>query len=88
MALSTPFILLLSSTLICLVNILFLPEILPNTKLTTLFALVTSTSFIIWGFWKAFIYPSWSDPLRHLPLAGVSYYNFVEDSINKTLVKY
>jgi hypothetical protein len=56
---------------ICSLKLLLFPALLQEIKLSTQFVITTSVIFSVWSFWKVFIYPSWIDPLRHLPKAKV-----------------
>jgi hypothetical protein len=73
----------LTSASLCLLNIILFPDIfLREGKLTSLFLITTGIVCVLWGVWKAFIYPRWGSPLRNipkvtvrtLPEAGISQY--------------
>ncbi|KAF8851573.1 putative P450 monooxygenase [Acephala macrosclerotiorum] len=67
MSVPTPVILALTSASLCLLNVLVFPELVSDTKFTSLFLYVTSVLFCGWIIWKAWIYPTFYSPLRHLP---------------------
>ncbi|CZR55094.1 related to isotrichodermin C-15 hydroxylase (cytochrome P-450 monooxygenase CYP65A1) [Phialocephala subalpina] len=67
MSVPTPVILALTSLSLCVLNVLVFPELLPDTKLSSLFLYVTGVLFSGWIIWMAWIYPTFYSPLRHLP---------------------
>lgn len=67
MSVPTPVILTLTSVSLCLLNVLVFPELLSDTKFTSLFLYVTGVLFCGWMIWKVWIYPAFYSPLRHLP---------------------
>lgn len=56
----------LAATL-CVVKVVLFPDLYADTKISTLFINITGVVIALWSFWKVFIFPSWTSPLRHLP---------------------
>ncbi|KAH7391280.1 putative P450 monooxygenase [Cadophora sp. MPI-SDFR-AT-0126] len=68
MAPPTPLLLTLTAAGLCVLKAIFLPELYPDTKLTTLYLTLASTVFFVYyGVWCTVIYPKFASPLRHLP---------------------
>ncbi|KAH8655041.1 putative P450 monooxygenase [Tricladium varicosporioides] len=69
MATSAPLLWLITlpSAVLCAINVVFFPQILPETPLSKLFLGISSINFSLWVFYSVFIYPFFLSPLRHLP---------------------
>lgn len=67
MAPPTPLLLTLTTAGICMLKAIFLPELLPEVKLTASYLLIAAVVFGSWTVWKLFVYPNVQSPLRHLP---------------------
>jgi len=74
MAPPTPLLLTLTAAGLCVLKAIFLPELYPDTKLTTLYlTLASAVFFAYYGLWRTVIYPKFASPLRHLPQPKVQY---------------
>jgi len=78
MNLPIPLRLVLTSASLCLLNVILFPDIfLQEAKLVRSFLIITGIVFVLWGIWKAFIYPNWTSPLRVIPTVKVRNYQYV-----------
>ncbi|KAH6711565.1 putative P450 monooxygenase [Leptodontidium sp. MPI-SDFR-AT-0119] len=67
MAPPTPLLLTLTAAGLCILKVIFLPELFPDAKLTSLYLILASGVFFAWGVWCVVLYPKFASPLRHLP---------------------
>jgi len=76
-----PLRLVLTSASLCLLNVVLLPDIFfKETRLAVSFLIILVAVVVLWGLWRAFVYPMWISPLRDVPCATVralksSYYD-------------
>ncbi|KAH7319192.1 putative P450 monooxygenase [Rhexocercosporidium sp. MPI-PUGE-AT-0058] len=91
MAPPTPLLLTLTAAGLCMLKVIFLPELLPDTKLTSLYLILASWVFFAWGVWCVVLYPKFASPLRHLPqpksgpIFGIGYPSVLLKSPNGNL---
>lgn len=71
MAPPTPLLLKLTAGGLCMLIVIFLPELLPNTKLISLYLIPASLIFSAWAI-GVVIYPKFASSLRHLPQPKVN----------------